>query len=362
MMLIKIRAFDNLFFKDGKPFSMKDENWANGIFPPSPSVFYGAIRTAFASYNNISFDKLDNSENDPTNNLRINFIAYSIGSNEDNLYYPLPQDLVKRKIEGENTSSAFQLRLIENDGLNSNQLPYLLEPTDADIYEDISNAIFAEDQLKKYLSSKSEKYYFKNLDDLIKLEPKVGIGRSDTSKTSQEGLLYRVGMRRMQSIESNQEQHFNFIIGFDGINDFPEEGYLKLGAEGKTAKFSQAKVDKQTDVNLTSNKIKITLLTPAIFNNGWLPEEWDPFGFTFTYQGIDMKLLAAKIKYPKYLGGFDMKNKTPKEMKKTVPEGSVYYLEIENNPEKAIEIFQQNSISKHKSKEGFGIAVVGGVN
>ena len=48
-MRIKIDAIDTLFFKDGKPFSMGDETWADGIFPPPPSVIYGALRSIYFS-------------------------------------------------------------------------------------------------------------------------------------------------------------------------------------------------------------------------------------------------------------------------------------------------------------------------
>ena len=46
-MHISIKPFDCLFVRDGKPFSMGDEVWASGIFPPPPSVVYGALRTAW---------------------------------------------------------------------------------------------------------------------------------------------------------------------------------------------------------------------------------------------------------------------------------------------------------------------------
>jgi len=50
-MRIEIKSFDTLFFRDGKPFTMSEDNWADGIFPPPPSVIYGALRAAyFAQY------------------------------------------------------------------------------------------------------------------------------------------------------------------------------------------------------------------------------------------------------------------------------------------------------------------------
>lgn len=42
-----MEAFDTLFFRDGKPFSMGDDVWANGVFPPYPSTLYGALRASY---------------------------------------------------------------------------------------------------------------------------------------------------------------------------------------------------------------------------------------------------------------------------------------------------------------------------
>jgi len=47
--ILRINPFDTFFFRDGKPFTMGDDSWADGIFPPSPSVIYGALRTAWIS-------------------------------------------------------------------------------------------------------------------------------------------------------------------------------------------------------------------------------------------------------------------------------------------------------------------------
>lgn len=43
--IIEIQALGTLFFRDGKPFTMGAETYAEGIFPPLPSTIYGALRT-----------------------------------------------------------------------------------------------------------------------------------------------------------------------------------------------------------------------------------------------------------------------------------------------------------------------------
>ncbi len=44
-MWYEITPNDTLFFRDGKPFTMGSETWADSIFPPYPSTVYGAIRS-----------------------------------------------------------------------------------------------------------------------------------------------------------------------------------------------------------------------------------------------------------------------------------------------------------------------------
>lgn len=77
MPTIEIQALDTLFFRDGKPFDMGDDNWAEGIFPPPPSVIYGALRSAYFAEHPENM-ALANTDNDPTKEIRINqiFIRY----------------------------------------------------------------------------------------------------------------------------------------------------------------------------------------------------------------------------------------------------------------------------------------------
>ena len=85
-MIIEIEALDTLFFRDGKPFSMGEEVWADGVFPPSPSVIYGALRSAYFANNSNELDRANESD-DPTSNLEITSIYYRFKNAN---YLPLP--------------------------------------------------------------------------------------------------------------------------------------------------------------------------------------------------------------------------------------------------------------------------------
>ena len=91
-MNIEITAYDTVFFKDGKPFTMGEDTWASGTFPPPPSVFYGMLRTAYAAQNNIALNKIE----EETKDLRISSILLKL-ENEKHLLFPYPTDLFQAK-------------------------------------------------------------------------------------------------------------------------------------------------------------------------------------------------------------------------------------------------------------------------
>lgn len=135
-MMIEIEALDTLFFRDARPFSAGAETLANGMFPPSPSVLYGALRSIYFANHP---DKLSaaGTAHDPTSDIRLTGVYFKYGQD---LFLPLPRDLVKksqvteREKEEEQkqylyTVSRLKMMKTPNTGLVSNTpLPdYLLK-------------------------------------------------------------------------------------------------------------------------------------------------------------------------------------------------------------------------------------------
>jgi len=72
-------------------------------------------------------------------------------------------------------------------------------------------------------------------------------------------------------------------------------------------------------------------------------------------------MIAACIGKPVGIGGYDFVKNRPKTMKKAVPAGSVYYFELqESSIDDLFERVWHKPISDEKSKEGFGITLIGG--
>ncbi len=345
MAILAFDALDTLFFRDGKPFSLGEETWADGIFPPPLSVVYGALRTALLSAH-ISGLMHANGENDLTSRLKIDFSAYH-GSG--GYYYPCPLDIVqKKKVKDRKKAEYLMLELVEKttdhfSSLDFISLSSMLQSQEQ--VEDVSGLI-DEISLNEYLLKSSVPGILLDEHKYLKDEPKVGIGRNDRTRTSDEGMLYRVGMKRMLQIR--------LAVGYAGIDI--SGNLMRLGGEGKSVSVSvleQEPCVRKPD-NRSAKFFKLYLATPAIFKEGWRPSP----------EKIPGELIAAVVGRPLSIGGFDMKPKNgkrpcPKPMRRAVPAGSVYY--YRGSMRDVVEM-HATSISDYGSEQGYGIVYIGDVN
>ncbi|NIA10562.1 MAG: type III-B CRISPR module-associated protein Cmr3 [Nitrospiraceae bacterium] len=355
-MQIQIDPLDTLFFRDGKPFTMGEDSWASGIFPPYPSVIYGALRSAYFS-NHIDELKKATTWNDPTKNLKIKGIHFSVKDEDANIYLPLPNDCVQRKGDGDNVVSTLRMDELA-DVKSSCPTRYVLKSTITEKVESVSAGLIDITSLKKYLECTNDSFFpILKITDKVLAEPKIGIGISNKTGTAEKGMFYRVGMNRLDGL--------SLLIDFEGL-DLPEEGMMKLGGEGKAVYYKKPEEPISPpiyDSKVDGTMFKLYLSTPVIFKKGWLPEWMDEYDLIGEYKGLKLKLLTASIGKTISIGGFDMKARKPKPMRKAVPAGSVYYFEIvEGDIQQAFEIFNQTAISDIDPEQGFGIAYVGGVH
>lgn len=340
-MTIEIEALDTLIFQDGKPFDKSGDNWGNSLVLPTPSTVYGALRATYFANNPSELSKA-NQDDDPTKNLKINAITLQY---QDNLLLPTPKDCVDLK------GKVITLDIEENS-LTNNPLKYIFSAKDE--VKSLDKAYLKKGNFKRYLANKTIGSCEKE-ERFITREGKIGIGLNRKTKTTGDGLLYRVEMLRYQDLK--------IVIDFDGL-DLKDSGLMRLGGEAKGATFKQIeslefpKIEKLSD-----NCFKLYLLTPVFFENGWYPSWIDSDnGFIGEFGDYKLKLIASSIGKYQSIGGFNMKSRRPKEMMKAIPAGSVYYFEIlEGDKDKVMESFNLCSISDRQQKEGYGLVMVGDV-
>jgi len=381
-MWYKIEPLDTLFFRDGRPFTMGAETWANPVFPPYPSTLYGAIRTWLiferGTLKDFESGKFKDELGTPTEKGSLNIKGPFIGL-DDTLYFSVPNDLLKKKDKNDN--KLFKIDLLKSPEILISDYPLektLINKSDFTLKEIdwFINMAFMKDYLlsgkafmKDYLlSGKKADLTFdvKEKKDFFLHEKKTGIKRSRKTLSSEEGYLYRIPMIRLERKEGKVSL-FVEIEGLD-VNNYPEGGLIQLGGEGRVAKISKYANDLLKTLKEMTSKFefkifKLYLATPAIFENGWLPKWIDKESFKGNYNGIDLKLIACSIGKYNLIGGWDLANQKPKPMYKAVPAGSVYYFEILNNTsaEKIKETFHLKNVSDKNSEEGFGLSLVGEV-
>jgi len=352
-MIIEINPLDTLFFRDGKPFSMGEETWADAIFPPSPSVIYGALRSTYFAYNIRELEKA-NEDDDPTKKMEIKSIYLKIN---DEIFFPPPLDLVKKK---ERENKAFTLEVPDkiSEFISNSEIPQHLIYSGDENIENIPDGILNNLDFTEYLNVKSKEFSYLKLGDYLISEPKVGIGRSSNTHSTELGKLYRVDMKRL---ENKSNDKLSIVVEFEGL-DIPEKGMLKLGGEGKAVsykKFADSLKINFPKFDNNEKQFKLVLTTPAIFENGWIPK-WINNNFKYEHNGLKLKLLTAAIGKPVHIGGFDMKKRIPKPMYKAIPAGSVYYFKLINGTIQDLKNkFHNKNISDIYSEQGFGHCFVG---
>lgn len=371
---IELTSLDTLFFRDGKPFTMGVESWADTTFPPTPSVLYGSLRTAYFSQNmNIFQDRLNdnsfNSDKDNTSKLEITGIYYKI--KDGSCCLPLPMDYMRKKGNKKNDDKTHLIPLVKLNGNNLYRdidFEYALNVPDD--YENVSDALIEVGDFNRYLMGKNaNEIEVKELEKYKYKEPKVGISRSRITLSSEDHELYRVGMTRMKDL--------SFVIDFKEL-ELNNSGLMKLGGEGKAVSYNIQKYTEKIDQPKFTNDekmFKLIITTPAVFKNGWLPSWIDRVNLEgiIPETDIQVKLVAASCNKSIVIGGFDMVKRKPKPMRKAVAPGSVYYFRVENGGDinEIVEKLHGKAISDnidhHFSninymKQGFGISYIGKVS
>lgn len=347
-MQINLHPFDTLFVRDGKPFSMGEEVWANGIFPPPPSVVYGALRTAYFSYH-LEELALAGKKGDPTASLEIQHLLLKKNGEH---YFPCPYDLIEEK-EGK---AIGLLDFVASPMISSCLTPFSLRAKKP--VKTLGGDSFIKlNTLEEYLTDGEvpTKSNVATLSQFTKKESKIGIQKSRFTGSAAEGRLYRVEMFR-------PENGVSLEVSFDHFPELSPTGLLKIGGEGKAVSYTEGHSSLTLEKpEPNSNRFKLYLATPAVFQDGWLPGT--PIGedpLIRMINEVPVRILAAAVGRSMPVGGFDVAKGKPKPMLKAVPAGSVYYLEAIEEVSLAVAKLHQAKISDFGlAKQGYGLSFTG---
>jgi CRISPR-associated protein Cmr3 len=398
-MWVRIEPLDVLLFRESKPFSAGENLRAMGQFPPTPLPLIGALRNQMLAklkvpiheYTQKAKEAVAENEYEPFSKLGrpddlgpLEMMGPFLVS-EGSIYLPLPKDLlISEKFKG----TTFYLHAEENNWPLQFSPPHcsltLSSPKPA--LEAPEEGYLPGQYLKDYLLEDPQKLISR--EPIVENEPRLGIQLSST-RTAEFGQIYMVCFSRM----GDQSAFLVNLKSREGNEKelLPREGFLALGGESRVAYFRIVEEEeipsplnqeaqeeqKESLIDLFAGKrrFKILLLTPAIFENGWLPDGVQGTGQTWEpIPGVTGTLKAAAVGKPQVVGGWDLVKRFPRPLMRAVPAGSVYYFEAgedfdEDKAKLLIEKFHfKGLMMKEKQKasfpnlcraSGFGLAALG---
>jgi CRISPR-associated protein Cmr3 len=188
-------------------------------------------------------------------------------------------------------------------------------------------------------------------------EPRIGVGIDPGTRSAAESQLYIRDIVRLDDGAGLAIQ-----VG----RDFQLAGEIgRLGGDGRMVSMNSIEAPPMPRLPRgLRNRFKVYLASPACFERGWLPCFIDPESLSGQHKasGAHLKLVAAVIKESRPIGGWDLKAQQPRQMRRFVAAGSIYYFEVlSGDGDEVAELIHGKSFCDDHamSMAGFGLAFVG---
>lgn len=364
-MKLKLKPYDVLFFRDGKPLAESGETFS--VFPPSPETFYNAFRSGFLTPE--TFEKsIIGSEKDELlgtakelGNLELKALLLA---KEDKPVFRCPNDVILSKEED---------KKIKEEKKSLTKLD-LLKPS-------VSKIPFRTDlDLEFTFNTKSEKTESTGFLSFSDFEKYLN-GEAENLENISAGNLYKKKFRNQNKLTYPQKSTADDngqVFGFEytqletGVSFLVELSadykpkFLRLGGDGKAVSVEGTEANfipkhKTLEKIQKTKRFKLVTATPSVFENGW-KAKWMEQG---QIGNLKFRFAGASVgKYETY-GGWDIRAKRPKPTFRCVPAGSVYFFElVEGSTEELVEVFHGKNLAetvgeKEFAKLGFGLTFLG---
>lgn len=378
---IFVKPYDIFMPRGNSHFGVNSGDFGQVKMLPAPSIFAGAFRSYIASRDsevlaaisrgekpkNHEYAEVLGSLADP-GSFKITNVCLAINQAEKfETVFSLPDDLVifeeNNKVEIKAMSPAIFPKIFRSEQILP-KVAILRAPS----RKPTGGYFFKQSGYVKYLAGE-----IIMSEDLIKeselwnKETRVGIALDPKTRSAQEGMLYSA---EALSFKDNA----GFIVTISGADQISAlaKGDLSLGGDQRASNFKQIQVSipevdyKKIEQN---KKFKLLLTSPAMFSEGWVPDNVKIKGsdYILSYKNCKAKLVCASIKGYETLSGWNMVKKMPKTAVKTVPAGSVYWFEDFEGDISSLKDLINNGIwndnlCKQRVAEGYNRAVVAAYN
>lgn len=352
MKRMTIEQIDVWTFGDGRPFEAGEDHRRLSLFPPTGLTLQGAIRSKILAESGVSFKAFK--ERDPVcaevaaeigwpdqtpdqagwGKLRLRG-PWLVSGKE--LYYPLPADVVTIDEAVQRLSPLKAMPF-------KNNVPGTLQPLwlkNTGIPKEATGWL-SQTEIDKYLQQ--QPFSITPASELFSRESRFGVKINSQPKRPQQGHLYALDYVRLGEGVSLQ-------VEIDGVNFKSPSGVMGLGGDARAARYRLDSMPLASPAVIDLPKqFKILFVTPAFFEAGWQPTDWNRWF-------PDARLVAAALKRPLSIGGRDVANNKPKALRRFVPAGSVYFFESESSTR-----YDQQPITDFGAEIGFGQILSGAWN
>ena len=372
---------DPLIFRDGKPFTATPGARAASLPFPFPSTIAGAVRTLSGA--------LANGGAFPANDERViqQVLGYRVVGpflferKRNEPLFPAPRD-------------ALLLRLESHDEHQAKRVP--LQPTHR--FQDVLTNLPEGLQLVAPLVDSKAKPHphaptfwrwatvkewlehprrdvVPSLDKLgietLPVDYRMHVSIQGESGTAEEGALFQTAALTFVHVSQPNALSDAAELGLLVQTDAPLQPAIgALGGERRLASWKPADPnwlpscpEAVAEAIRTTRRGRLILATPAYFKEGFLP--------TWVREhpsGVRLRIVGAAVGRPVHVSGWDYEKSAPKPTRRLAPAGSVYFFEIEEGDDAAVERFigdiWLNPISDDDQfrRDGFGVALLGAWN
>ncbi|HGX94025.1 MAG TPA: type III-B CRISPR module-associated protein Cmr3 [Candidatus Tenderia sp.] len=380
---------DPLVFRDGKPFTATPGARATSVPFPFPSTLAGAVRTLSGATTNGGVFPADN-EAVIQQVLSYNLVGpFLFDVRRSEVLFPAPQDALLLRLDSHDEKQAIRVALRPTKRFQSVQtnLADGLRPVAPDTdtrtkRHPKSPAFWRWQEMRTWLQAPQEGMV--TLSDLgvrpLPTDVRTHVSIQATSGTAEEGALFQTAGLTFVHVPGTEQSDGHAHQGQPRLaeaaelalviqTDAPLQSHLgALGGERRLAAWKAsdenmlpACPDEVRKAIKTTKRGRLILVTPAHFKRGFLPTwvcEQHP-------SGIKLRIAGAAVGRPVHVSGWDYKERAPKPTRRLAPTGSVYFFEIEEGDDAAIERFIDEiwlgSISDdaQNRRDGFGVALLG---
>ncbi|MBS1874708.1 MAG: type III-B CRISPR module-associated protein Cmr3 [Acidobacteria bacterium] len=358
---LRVEPHDPLIARDGRPFGAAEGGRMKTVDWLYPSVLAGTVRTLLGELAGLDFQRLATIQ--ALNGLAVHG---PIAARNGQLFVAPPKDCVRHPKTG--MYYAARPRAFEQDqgwdlaapGL----LPVLLpDELREDFKPERPPALWSMKAAADWLGNPPGGGFSVDSGDKVdKLDTheRTHVKIEAGSGAAEEGKLFTT-----TGIEFPSGLHMSARVGADEIGEPLRRwsGLHSMGGERRLSRFSVEPGDAWNCPEGAakalggSTRIRMQLVTPAIFSAGWRPE-W----ITRREQtGEELTLVSAAMDRWRPISGWSyVKPCGPKAVRRMVPAGSVYFFTAKSAP-KALNEFWLAPVSDlpQDRRDGFGLAIWG---